>query len=418
VIRPPQFLRGLFFLGCSLFCESLGMNFDSEIFHHRLAPTSPIPFGIAIEKAEGIYLYSPEGKRYTDMISGISVSNIGHRHPHVVKAIKDQVDKHLHVMVYGEYIQSAPNLLAKKLTSLLPPRLQCCYFVNSGTEANEGALKLAKRFTGRTEIVSFNNSYHGSTHGSLSVSGNEKKKNAFRPLLPGVRFIEFNLAEDLNHITDATACVIAETIQGDAGVRIPDAIYMKALRKRCDETGALLILDEIQCGMGRTGKMFAFEHYGITPDILTLAKAFGGGLPIGVFVSSEEKMKTLSVDPMLGHITTFGGNPVCCASALATLEVIEDEGLLKSIEEKGQRIESLLKHPRIKEVRRIGLMFALDFDTDETVNRIVAHARDHGVICYWFLSHPYSLRIAPPLTISNEQIDEACAIIRSAIDAA
>ncbi len=350
------------------------------------------------------------------MISGIAVNNIGHRHPKVVKAIKDQVDKHLHVMVYGEYIQSSPNLLAAKLTSLLPVSLNCCYFVNSGTEANEGALKLAKRCTGRSEIISFKKSYHGSTHGSLSVSGNENKKNAFRPLLPDVRFIEFNNQRDLEHITDKTACVIMETIQGDAGVRIPAISFMKALRQRCTETGALLILDEIQCGMGRTGKLFAFEHFGILPDILTLAKAFGGGMPIGTFISSEERMKYLTFDPMLGHITTFGGNPVCCAAALAALEVIEEENLLLQSEAKGKLIESLLQHPKIKEIRRIGLMFAVDFDSEERVNRIVEYSREHGVICYWFLSHPNSFRIAPPLTISIEEINEACRVILQAID--
>jgi len=394
------------------------MDFSKETFLHNLAQTSPYPFLIPIERAEGVYLYGPDGKTYLDMISGIGVSAIGHRHPHVIKAIKDQLDKHLHVMVYGEYIQSTPNALAKKLLSLLPPSLNCCYYVNSGTEANEAALKLAKRVTGRTEIISFNKSYHGSTHGSLSVSGNEIKKQAYRPLLPDVRFINFNETTDLQHITTSTACVIMETIQGDAGVRIPSHEYMKAVRKRCDETGALLILDEIQCGMGRTGKLFAFEHFGIMPDILTTAKAFGGGLPIGAFISSEEKMKTLSHDPILGHITTFGGNPVCCASALATLEVIEHENLLAHVESKGKLIEQLIQHKKIKEIRRIGLLFAIDFESAETVNNIVNYAKEKGVICYWFLSHPYSFRIAPPLTITEEEIKKACSVILEAIEQA
>jgi acetylornithine/succinyldiaminopimelate/putrescine aminotransferase len=303
------------------------MEFSQDIFLNKIAQTTDAPYLITIERAEGIYMYSPEGKRYTDLISGIGVSSIGHGHPKVIKAIKDQVDKHLHVMVYGEFIQSTPNLLAQKLTSLLPANLNCCYFVNSGTEANEGALKLAKRYTGRTEIISFRKSYHGSTHGSMSVSGNEVKKQAFRPLLPDVRFIDFNVLADLENITTATAGVIVETIQGDAGVRVPSKEYMKTLRKRCDETGTLLILDEIQCGMGRTGKLFAFEHFGIVPDILTIAKAFGGGLPIGSFISDKKIMQSLTHDPMLGHITTFGGNPVCCASALATLQVLEEENL-------------------------------------------------------------------------------------------
>jgi acetylornithine/succinyldiaminopimelate/putrescine aminotransferase len=394
------------------------MDFSHDVFLHQLAQTSGNPFLISIERAEGVYLYSPEGKEYMDMISGIGVSAVGHRHPHVIKAIKAQLDKHLHVMVYGEYIQSASNRLAAKLASLLPHNLNCAYFVNSGTEANEAALKLAKRVTGRTEIISFRKSYHGSTHGSLSVSGNEIKKQAFRPLLPDVRFITFNNPDDLKYITTKTACVIMETVQGDAGVRVPDKKYIQALRNRCTETGTLLILDEIQCGMGRTGKWFAFEHYDITPDILTIAKAFGGGLPIGAFISSEENMRHLTHNPMLGHITTFGGNPVCCASALATLEVIETEKLLEQVEVKGQLIEALLQHPKIKAVRRIGLLFAFDFENDEIVNRIVNYAKENGVICYWFLSHPHSFRIAPPLTITDSEIRKACKVILQAINQA
>jgi len=392
------------------------MQTSKEIFLNNLAQTSPYPFLIEIEKAEGVFLYSPDGKKYIDMISGIGVSNIGHRHPKVVQAIKDQLDKHLHVMVYGEYIQSTPNLLAKKLAELLPAQLNCTYFVNSGTEANEAALKLAKRATGRTEIISCKKSYHGSTHGSMSVSGNETKKNAFRPLLPGVKFIEFNNEEDIRQITERTACVIMETVQGDAGVRIPTKKYLQAVRKRCDEAGAFLILDEIQCGMGRTGTLFAFEQFQIVPDVLTIGKAFGGGLPIAAFISSKEKMQLLTHDPMLGHITTFGGNPVCCASALATLQAIEDEKILSHVESKGRLIESLLSHPKIKEIRRIGLMFAIDFENEDRVNRIVQSCKENGVICYWFLSHPYSFRIAPPLTITEEEIRMACTVILRAIE--
>ena len=330
-------------------------------------------------------------------------------------AIKNQVDKHLHVMAYGEYIQSPSNLLAKKLTGLLPASLNCCYFVNSGTEANEAALKLAKRVTGRTKIISCLKSYHGSTHGSLSVSGNEVKKNAFRPLLPDVQFIEFNNPSDIDVITKETACVIMETIQGDAGVRIPSRSYLHAIRKKCSETGALLIFDEIQCGMGRTGKLFAFEHFDVIPDILTLAKAFGGGLPIGALISSREHLHTFTFNPRLGHITTFGGNPVSCASALATLEVIESENILSNVEAKGKLIESIINHPDIQEIRRIGLMLAIDFDSETRVNRIVEYAKKRGVICYWFLSHPHSLRLAPPLTISESEIRESCSIIQEAI---
>lgn len=392
------------------------MDYSEDIFLQHLAPTTPFPFRIPIEKAEGIYMYSPNGKRYTDLISGIGVTNIGHRHPKVVEAIKRQVDKHLHVMVYGEYIQSSSNKLAAKLASLLPPSLDCIYLVNSGTEANEGALKLAKRLTKRTELVSFKKSYHGSTHGSMSVSGNEVKKTAFRPLLPDVKFIEFNNLPDLEQITTKTAGVIMETIQGDAGVRIPSKAFMKKLRQRCTDTGAILILDEIQCGMGRAGSLFAFEQFDIVPDILTIGKAFGGGLPIGAFISSHARMQELSHDPMLGHITTFGGNPVCAAAALSTLEVLTSGDLLKDIERKGKLFESLLKHPSIKEVRRIGLMFAIDFDTEERVQKIVTSALDNGVVTFWFLSHPYSFRIAPPLTITDDEIKESCEVILNAID--
>lgn len=392
------------------------MNYSTETFLNKLAQTSPFPFLIPIEKAEGLYLYSPEGKRYSDLISGIGVSVVGHRHPRVLKAIREQLDRHLHVMVYGEYIQSSVNQLAEKITGLLPDRLNCCYFVNSGAEANEGALKLAKRYTGRTEIISCRGSYHGSTHGALSVSGNEIKKRAFRPLLPDIRFIRFGNEADVEQITHRTACVIMETIQGDAGVRIPSKGYLQAIRQRCDETGTILILDEIQCGMGRTGKLFAFEHFEIVPDILTVAKAFGGGLPIGAFISDQKIMRTLTHDPMLGHITTFGGNPVCCASALATLEVMEQEDLIANAEEKGRLFERYLRHPSIKELRRIGLMFAVDFDSAEKVSAIVHHCKDNGVICYWFLSHPYSFRIAPPLTITEAEIKESCDIILNAIE--
>ena len=392
------------------------MDFSRDTFLNHLAQTTDSPALIAVAYAEGIYIYDTDNKRYTDLISGIGVTNIGHRNPTVVQAIKDQLDKHLHVMVFGEYIQSVSNLLAQKVVSLLPAPLDCCYFVNSGTEANEGALKLAKRYTGRHEIISCRKSYHGSTHGSMSVSGNEVKKQAFRPLLPDVSFMDFNSMDDLDVITERSACVIIETVQGDAGVRIPSKAYMKALRKRCDETGALLILDEIQCGMGRTGTLFAFEQFDIVPDILTVAKAFGGGLPIGAFISDKNIMACLTHDPILGHITTFGGNPVCCASALATLKVIEDEKLLEQVEEKGKLFEKLLRHSRIKEVRRIGLMFAIDFESAEIVNRIVLKAKDLGVICYWFLSHPNSFRIAPPLTITKKQIEESCETILKAID--
>ncbi len=392
------------------------MEYNTDVFLQHLAQTSPFPFLIPVSHAEGVSIYTPEGKRYIDLIAGVGVTNIGHRHPKVVEAIKAQLDKHLHVMVYGEYIQSAPNLLSHYLVSLLSPSLNCIYLVNSGTEANEGALKLAKRATGRHEIISFRKSYHGSTHGSLSVSGNEAKKNAFRPLIPGVRFIDFGNWDHLGQISEQAACVIMETVQGDAGVRIPSKAYMQAVRKRCDETKALLILDEIQCGMGRTGTLFAFEQFGIVPDILTIGKAFGGGLPIGAFISSQQLMKLLTHDPMLGHITTFGGNPVCAASALATLKVIREENILQGVEAKGRLFEQYLKHPSIREMRRIGLFFAIDFESEEKVQRIVKRALELGVICFWFLSCPASFRIAPPLTISEGEIKESCEIILRAIE--
>ena len=290
--------------------------------------------GIDVDRAEGLYIYEKNGKRFLDLISGIAVSNLGHNHPKIKEAIKEQVDKHLHVMVYGEYKQSIQNKLAEKLCGLLPNRLDVLYPVNSGTEANEAALKLAKRVTGRTELISFKDAYHGSTHGSLSVSGNEEKKSAFEPLLPDVRFIDFNIVEQLNTISTKTAAVIIEPIQGDAGVRIPSNEFMQALRNRCDEVGAMLIFDEIQTGFGRTGKLFAFEHFNVVPDILTIGKAFGGGMPIGGFVSSIEKMEQLTHSPKLGHITTFGGHPVCCAAALASLEIIANDIFLEQVEKK------------------------------------------------------------------------------------
>ncbi|MFT6216741.1 MAG: acetylornithine/succinyldiaminopimelate/putrescine aminotransferase [Roseivirga sp.] len=389
---------------------------SKSVFLNHLAQTSPFPLQIEVAKAEGTHIIDISGKSYLDFISGIAVTNIGHRHPHVVNAIKKQLDKYMHVMAYGEFIQTPQNRLAEKLTSLLPPQLNSCYFVNSGAEAIEGALKLAKRVTGRTGIVSCKKSYHGSTHGALSVSGNEVKKYAFRPLLPDVHFMQFNKVEDLDMITKQTACVIIEPIQGDAGVRIPDLSYMKALRERCNEMGALLIFDEIQTGFGRTGTLFCFEQMGVTPDILTVAKAMGGGMPMGGFISSKENMNLFTHNPMLGHITTFGGHPINCAAALANLEVIEQENLLDSAEEKGALIESLLSHPKIVEVRRRGLMFAVEFESAELVAQIVNKCLESGLITFWFLSCPESFRLAPPLTITKQEIKEGCEIINRAVE--
>jgi acetylornithine/succinyldiaminopimelate/putrescine aminotransferase len=387
-----------------------------DVFLRYTAQTSQNPLGIEVEKAEGIYLYAPDGRKYMDLISGIGVTNVGHRHPEVIKAINDQVDKYLHVMAYGEYIQSPVNKAAYKLIKSLPEKLNSVYFVNSGTEANEGAIKLAKRYTGRTEIIAFQKSYHGNTHGSLSVSGNEIKKNAFRPLLPDIHFLIFNDFNHLSLISEKTAAVIIEPVQGDAGVILPEKGFLKALREHCDETGTLLIFDEIQTGFGRTGKLFAFEHFDVVPDILTMAKAMGGGLPIGAFVSSYEVMQVLTYSPILGHITTFGGNPVCCAASKAVLDILTNGNLLESVEEKGRLFEQLLSNSKIKEIRRIGLLMAIDFEDEDIVQKIVRGCIERGVITYFFLSTRSSFRIAPPLTITAEQIREACTIINEVIE--
>ena len=385
-------------------------------FKEILAQTSLSPMGLSIKYAQGSYIFDTNNRSYLDFTSGIAVSSLGHGHPKIKEAIKAQVDKHLHVMVYGEFIQEAQTQLGKKLIELLPADLSQVYFVNSGTEANEGALKLAKRFTNRTEIISFDKSYHGSTHGSLSVSGNEDKKYAFRPLLPDVKFIPFNCQTSLEAITQRTACVIAETVQGDAGIRIPSQAFMQALRKKCDLTGTLLVLDEIQCGIGRTGKMFAFEHFGITPDILTIGKAFGGGMPIGAFVSSKEIMGKLRSDPALGHITTFGGHPLPCSAALAALKVMEEECVTDQVEEKGATLETMLQHREVKEIRRIGLFMAIDLSSAEKVQHVVDYCKDHGVLSFWFLSCPNSFRIAPPLNISTEDLKKGALVIQKAFD--
>lgn len=388
---------------------------DKDIFLNNIAQTSPFPFLLEVESANGIYLHTTDGKSYMDLISGVAVSNLGHQHPKVVDAVKKQLEKHMHIMVYGEYVQSSVNKLAKLLTDNLPQHLNSVYFCNSGAESIEGALKLAKRVTGRTEILSFKGAYHGSTHGALSISSNENKKYRFRPLLPDVGFLRLNNFEDLNLITQRTACVVIETIQGDAGVRIPEKKFLGALRARCIETGALLIMDEIQSGIGRTGKLFAFEHFGVEPDILCTAKALGGGLPLGAFIAKKDYMDLFTNNPMLGHINTFGGNPMSCAAAVATIEVILEGNFLEEVERKGAKIEKLISNPAIIEVRRKGLMFAFEFETDQIVNEIVKECLENGVICFWFLSCPNSFRIAPPLTITDEEIEKACEIINNAI---
>ncbi|MDN3547587.1 aspartate aminotransferase family protein [Mucilaginibacter aquaedulcis] len=387
-----------------------------QLFLANNAQTTDFPLLLEFERAEGIYMYNEEGRAYTDLISGIGVSSLGHGNPKVIEAVKQQVEKYMHLMVYGEYVQTPQVRFAEKLASVLPQNLQSVYFTNSGAEAVEGALKLAKRFTGRQQIVACRNSYHGSTQGALSVMGNEEFKQAYRPLLPGINFIRFNEPADLQLITEQTACVIIETIQGEAGIRVPDLTYMQALRKRCNETGTLLILDEIQAAFGRTGKLFAFEHYDIVPDILLLAKALGGGMPIGAFISSNQIMGALKENPILGHITTFGGHPVCCAAGLAALEVLLDENLTPAVAEKEALFRKLLVHPAIKEVRGKGLILAIELDNFDLNKKIIDRCIENGVITDWFLHCSNSMRIAPPLIITHEQIEHACGVILEAIE--
>jgi acetylornithine/succinyldiaminopimelate/putrescine aminotransferase len=387
-----------------------------ELFYRYVAQTSSEPLAIEIKKAEGIYLYSPDRKIYTDLISGISVSNVGHCHPEVVKAVKEQAEKYMHLLVYGEMIQSPQVLLAQRLASLLPANLSSVYFVNSGAEAIEGAIKLAKRFTGKTGLVSCENAYHGSTNGAMSLMGNDEFTQPFQPLLPQCSRVRFGEIEDLGKITSNTAAFVVEVVQGEAGIRYADKKYWKKVRERCDETNTLLIFDEIQTGFGRTGSMFAFEQTGIIPDIITLAKAMGGGMPIGAFISSKEIMQTLMYNPTLGHMTTFGGHPVCCAAALASVDIIEQEELYKSAEEKGKLFESQLsKLPRVKEFRRKGLMMALDFEDREFNFKVIHKCLERGILSDWFLFCDTAMRIAPPLIITKEEIKEACKIIKEII---
>lgn len=389
-----------------------------QLFLSHLAQTSDSPLMLEIKSAEGVFLHAQDGRKYFDLISGIGVSNVGHRHPTVIKAIKKQLRKYMHLMVYGEYIQAPQVRLAQQLVATLPAPLDNVYFVNSGSEAIEGAMKLAKRYTGRTEIVSCLNAYHGSTHGALSIGGSEKFKQAYRPLLPLTRQIRFNEMADLEQIGPDTAAVFIETIQGEAGVRVPDKAYMQALRQRCTQVGALLVLDEIQSGFGRTGKFWAFEHFDIAPDILVTAKGMGGGMPIGAFIASRHVMTCLKSNPILGHITTFGGHPVSCAASLATLNVILRSKLHEKAAPKAELFKRLLIHPRIKEVRSAGLMIALEFDSFETLKAIIDKAIGYGVITDWFLYCDNSMRIAPPLTINKDQIREVCGIILKAINKA
>lgn len=389
---------------------------NRQLFLQHLAQTTDFPLMIEVEKAEGIYLFGPNGEKYIDLISGIGVSNVGHRHPKVLSAIQDQLDKYLHLMVYGEYVQSPQSLLAKALTDTLPEKLDNVYLVNSGSEAIEGALKLAKRFTGKPKLISCVNAYHGSSHGSLSVGGNEIFKQAYRPLLPGISHINYGELSDLENIDAETAAVLIETVQGEAGIRVATQEYFQALRERCDETGTLLILDEVQCGFGRTGKFWAFEHVGIIPDILVCAKGMGGGMPIGAFIANKEVMGVFKNNPILGHITTFGGHPVSSAASLATIKILQNEKLIEEVEKKANLIKSLLIHPKIKSIRNKGLLMAVEFESFDMLKPIIDRAIELGVVTDWFLFCDDSMRIAPPLTITKEQIHEACAVILKAIE--
>ena len=382
-----------------------------NIFLHNVAQTSPTPLGLEIVKAEGIHLTDVTGKKFVDLISGISVSNLGHCHPKVVAAINEQAKTYMHLMVYGEYVQHPQTQYAKLLTSLLPSSLNCIYYTNSGTEATEGALKLSKRVTGRSEIICFKNSYHGSTHGALSVMGNEEYKQSFRPLLPDVKQIEFNHFSDLNQITNKTACVIIEPIQGEAGIHKANTEFLKELRKKCDETCTLLIFDEIQSGFGRTGMLFAFENYNVTPDVLLIAKGMGGGLPIGAFVANEKLMSCLTSNPVLGHITTFSGNAVCVAAAKASLEVIVEEKLYLRADEIEKVLLEVLVHPKIKEVRCAGALCAVEFGDTDLNMKIISACIEKGVIVDWFLHCSTAMRIAPPLIITNKELRASLQII-------
>ena len=405
---------------CNIYCRNLtnhsisgnlyelwDMN-NRSLFLRHVGQTSEAPLALEIVKAEGCTLYDANGESYIDLIGGISVCNVGHRHPKVVAAIKEQLDHYMHIMVYGELVQSPQVQYATLLTQHLPAPLNSVFFTASGSEATEGAMKLAKRYSNRTQIISFKNSYHGSTQGALSVMGDEYWRNAFRPLLPGILQLNYNSFEDLDNITEQTACVIAETVQAEAGVLVPKNNWLKALRVKCTQTGTLLVLDEIQCGFGRNGSLWAFEQFGVVPDILLLGKALGGGMPLGAFVADKKIMDSLTHDPVLGHINTFGGHPVCCAAGLAAFKVLQEEKLMEGVKEKEALFINSLNHPQIKAVRSCGLMIAVEFDSFETNKKIIDALIAEGVFTDWFLFASNCLRIVPPLTISVAEISAAC----------
>jgi acetylornithine/succinyldiaminopimelate/putrescine aminotransferase len=381
---------------------------NRQLFLNHVGQTSAAPLCLEIVKAEGCKLFDANGKEYIDLIAGISVCNVGHRHPKVIEAIKHQLDAYMHIMVYGELVETPQVAYAKKLTDHLPKKLNSVFYTASGSEATEGAMKLAKRYTGRTEIISFKNSYHGSTQGALSIIGDEYWRNAFRPLLPDIHQLNYNSLDDLQSITERTACVVAETIQAEAGVIVPEKEWLTVLRKRCSDVGTLLVLDEIQCGFGRNGTLWAFEQFDIVPDILLLGKALGGGMPLGAFVADKKIMDSLTHDPVLGHINTFGGHPVCCAAGLAAFNVLLEEKLINDIKEKEQLFVKLLRHKKIEAVRSHGLMIAVEFESFEFNKRIIDSLIENGVFTDWFLFASNCLRIAPPLTITKGEIEIAC----------
>lgn len=389
---------------------------NRQLFLQHVAQTSDAPMALEIVKAKGMHMWDADGKQYLDLIAGISVCNIGHCHPAVVKAIREQSESYMHLLVYGEFVQSPQVAYAKYLTDHLPPSLNSVYFTNSGSEATEGAMKLAKRHTGRTEIIAFNNSYHGSTQGSLSIIGDEYWRNAYRPLLPGIRHLQHNSMAMLEQVTERTACVIAETVQAEAGVLAPEKAWLQALRRRCTETGTLLVLDEIQCGFGRNGTLWAFEQYGVVPDVVLLGKALGGGMPLGAFIANRDVMWGLTDKPVLGHITTFGGHPVACAAGLAGMKVLLEEHMIVGIPDKEKLFLQLLRHPKIKAVRSRGLMLAVELEDFAAVKKVIAHCVAHGVITDWFLFAANAIRIVPPLIISEEEIRQACGVILAGLD--
>jgi acetylornithine/N-succinyldiaminopimelate aminotransferase len=389
---------------------------NRQLFLRHLGQTSPSPMMLEIVRAEGVFMYGPEGQDYIDLISGVSVSNTGHGNLKVIEAIKDQVDSYMHLMVYGEMIQSPQVKYAERLAGILPPGLDCIYFVNSGSEAVEGALKLAKRYTGKSKIISFKNSYHGSTHAALSIQGSELYKNAFRPLLPDTHLLIFNDEKSLEQIDKKTACVIVEPVQGEAGVIYPEKNYLGKLKSRCNETGTLLIFDEIQTGFGRTGFMFALDRFGVVPDILLLAKALGGGMPLGAFISSKDIMASLTSDPVLGHITTFGGHPVCCAAGLASLNVIIDDKLVEASVSKSLLFKKELSHPLISEIRGEGFLMAVQLNDKELIHYVITNAPGYGLILDYFLFCNNAFRIAPPLIISDDEIIMACTRLKNLLD--